>query len=83
MVICKLEFSLTDDTRHENLTNIDPDRQVQYSNLVNYQKCQQFHPNVSTSDNESPSRSETALGSEATEFKILISAHKSEKLQEQ
>ena len=52
-----------------------------------YQQCQQFHPNVCTSHNESP-RSESPSGSsgsgsenvnkqwEATEVKILISAYK-------
>ena len=52
-----------------------------------YQQCQQFHPNVGTSHDESP-RSESLSGSsgsgsenvnkqwEATEVKILISAYK-------
>ena len=48
-----------------------------------YQQCQQFHPNVYTSHDESPSGSGSGSGSgnvnkrcEATEVKILISAYK-------
>ena len=53
-----------------------------------YQQCQQFHPNIYTSHEESPSRSASPLGSsgsgsesvnkgwESTEVKILISAYK-------
>ena len=66
------------------------ERQVGLSDLViypDYQQCQQFHPNVYTSLDESP-RSESPSGSsgsgsenvnkwwEATEVKILISAYK-------
>ena len=47
-----------------------------------YQQCQQFHPNVYTSHDESPSGSGSGSGSEnvnkrceATEVKILISAY--------
>ena len=83
MVICTMDFSLTGDTRRENLTNVKSGP----SGLVIYPGYRQFHPiNVSTSHDESPARSESPSDSsgsgsehvnkrwEATEVKILISA---------